>query len=86
MVAPLSIIAAVFAMRFCPFKVISIRKCDEWGFISRTVDIVHEEIESYLDVEDIGVSTGVCVAAGRDTRTKNPHSKQRQQVPHLGIG
>ena len=84
-VALLSTIAAVFVMRFCPFNVISIRKCEEWDFILWMVDIVHE-IESYLDIENTGVSAGVCVAAGRDTRTKNLHLKQGWQVPHPGIG
>ena len=72
-VAPQSTMAAVAMLRFLSFKVICMRKCEELGFISRAVEMLHEEIESYAEVEYIAnFCKGTCDAAKSGTLTENP--------------
>ena len=58
---------------FLSLKVICMRKCEELGFISRAVEMLHEEIELYAEVEYIAnFCKGTCDAAESGTLTENP--------------
>ena len=72
-VAPQSTMAAVAMLCLLPRIPTWMRKCDAVGSISRIVDILHEERESYEEVAYITNNlAGALSAAETGTRFKNP--------------